>query len=76
MYDKISNIFKITGGNSGLTEELIYNNCAKDKELMVKVYSGSTKLNTQMKSINENSIIDKERNKKLKVFQRPINKNS
>lgn len=40
--DKIKKYIKISGGNSGLTEEFIYNNQEFDKKNAIKVYSGAT----------------------------------
>ena len=63
--DKIKKYIKISGGNSGLTEEFIYNNQEFDKKNAIKVYSGATQKNNMMKSINPNVKIN---GKKIKVF--------
>ena len=63
--DKIKKYIKISGGNSGLTEEFIYNNQEFDKKNAIKVYSGATQKNNMMKSINPNVEIN---GKKIKVF--------
>lgn len=54
---KIKDFFDIIGGNSGLTEEFIYNNQPKDKEDAVTVYSGSTVVAYTLKDISKHAKI-------------------
>lgn len=68
---KIQDFFEIGSGNSGLTEEVIYLNQPKSIKTSVKVFSSSTKENTAMSYIDEETILVK--NKKpvgLKIYRR------
>lgn len=63
--DKLKKYIKISGGNSGLTEEFIYNNQEFDKNNAVSVYSGATQKSNRMKSITTDVQI---KGKKIKIF--------
>ena len=64
----IKTIFSIKGGNSGLTEEFIYNNQPTDDSEKVQILSGATIFNNMMGYISINSMPNY---KKLKLFQGP-----
>lgn len=53
---KVRKFFDVLGGNSGLTEEFIYNNQPKNIENSIKVYTGSVDDN-QLKSVDEKAIL-------------------
>ena len=63
--DKLKKFVVIKGGNSGLTEELIYLNQDLNKKYAINVYSGATQKNNKMRSINPGVKIN---GKELKVF--------
>jgi len=42
-HDQLGNVFYFIGGNSGLTEEFIYNNQPTREDEKIEVYSGATK---------------------------------
>lgn len=67
---KIKDYFVISGGNSGLTEEVIYKNQPKDIKDNIMVLSGATISSNDLKNISENAkIIDKKGNEKsIKVY--------
>lgn len=65
---KISDIFDVNGGNSGLTEEIIYFNKPTSLDTQVMVYSGSIKKENAMGSIDRNAKIN---NKPIKCFNGP-----
>lgn len=68
---KVKKYFKISGGNSGLTEEFIYHNQPQKVENTVKVYSSSTKEFTSMHNIDKGALIIKNgKEKKVKIFNR------
>ncbi|MDP2797394.1 MAG: N-6 DNA methylase [Methanoregula sp.] len=63
--EKFSDIFTVTGGNSGLTEEFIYNNQPTNEEESIKILSSATLQTNLMGSISQNA---KPNNKFLKIF--------
>jgi len=64
--EKIDTIFKIIGGNSGLTEQFIYYNLPTTKKESVPIYSSATQKTTAMGYISKNAKID---NSKIKIFK-------
>lgn len=60
--------FNVWGGNSGLTESVIYYNPPKDKERDIIVYSGATLDTTLMGNIDSAAMIN---NKPIKIFTAP-----
>ena len=64
----ISDLFEIYGGQSNLTEEVIYNNSPKSEEDSIKVYSGATEDNKLFGYVSSNTKI---KNKQLKIFKGP-----
>jgi len=62
---KLKKFIIIKGGNSGLTEEFIYNNQEFDRKNAINVYSGAIQKNNMMRSINPNVEIN---GKKIKTF--------
>lgn len=64
----ISKIFKFNGGNSGLTEEFIYNNLPNTEEEKIPIFSGATLDQNLMGYISENA---RPHNKKLKIYRGP-----
>lgn len=63
-----SSVLNIIGGNSGLTEEFIYNNLPDDNEESIPIMTSATLDRTSMGFISKNAKID---NKKLKLFKGP-----
>lgn len=61
-------LFDIQGGNSGLTEEFIYNNQPTNKKEAIVVYSSSTATATNMGTISKNAKI---KGKQIKRFKGP-----
>lgn len=64
--EKISKIFNIVGGNSGLSEEFIYYNQATNSEDEISIYSGATSEEKSMGEISKNAILDGTR---IKLFK-------
>ncbi len=67
MIGKIRQFFDIKGGNSGLTEEIIYNNQPIVEKESIKVFSSSTDDKTIMKRISKHAQID---NENIKIFDK------
>ncbi len=67
--EQIKKIFKIVGGNSGLTEEFVYYNQPTNNEEKINILSGATIENNLLGLVN---ISSKLHNKKLKVFVAPF----
>lgn len=67
--DTIKDIFSIVSGNSGLTEELIYDNQPSNEDEKIKILSGATTEIKILGYVNKNS---KPNNKKLKIFKSPF----
>ncbi len=61
-------VFNFFGGNSGLIEELIYNNQAYDTGSSIKVLSGATSDTNSLGEINADVLIGQ---RKLKTFESP-----
>lgn len=61
-------LFDLTGGNSGLTEEFIYNNQPINEEDSVKIYSSSTNETTNMGFVSKNAKI---KGKRIITFKGP-----
>lgn len=66
--DKISNLLNIDGGNSGLTEEFIYNNPPLNPRDSIPVLSGATLKNNLMGHVSKKS---KPGDKNLKIYKAP-----
>lgn len=66
--DSIKTFFRITGGNSGLTEEFIYNNFSLADDERIEILTSATLERTAMGSISMNATPN---NKKLKIFECP-----
>ena len=64
----IRECFEITGGNSGLTESVIYQNPPKNEKQSVKVYSGATLETTLLGSVDRNTMLN---GKRISVFCAP-----
>lgn len=64
----IRECFNVSGGNSGLTERVIYLNPPEDKSSSIMVYSGATLDTTQLGVIDQNTIIY---GKSIKIFKAP-----
>ncbi len=64
----IRECFQVTGGNSGLTESVIYQNPPKNEEQSVKVYSGSTLETTLLGSVDKDTMLN---GKRMSVFTAP-----
>jgi len=64
----ISDILNIKGGNSGLTEEFIYENLPETEEDKIEILTGATLERTAMGFISKNA---KPNDKKLKTFEGP-----
>lgn len=60
--------FNIFGGNSGLTENIIYLNPPKNKKRSIVVYSGATLGTTSMGNVDRTAIIN---GKSIKIFTAP-----
>lgn len=65
---EVGKLFDIKGGNSGLTEEFIYNNQPINEEDAIVVYSSSTDETTNMGAISRNS---KLKGENVKCFKGP-----
>ncbi len=65
---KAGSIFDIAGGNSGLTEEFIYNNQTSDERETVAVFSSSTDETTNMGVVSKNALLN---DKMIKCFDAP-----
>lgn len=65
---KISTVFNICGGNSGLTEEFIYYNLPATEEDKIEILTGATLERTAMGFIAKNA---KPNNRNLKIFKGP-----
>ncbi len=65
---KAGAIFEIAGGNSGLTEEFIYNNQPSSERETVVVFSSSTNESTNMGVVSKNALLN---SKKIKCFDAP-----
>jgi len=65
---QLNNVFQFKGGNSGLTEEFIYNNLPNTEEEAIPIFSGSTLSQNMMGYISEKA---RPHNKKLKIFKGP-----
>lgn len=65
---KVSKIFNIKGGNSGLTEEFIYYNLPETEEDKIEILTGATLERTAMGVISKNA---RPKNKNLKLFEGP-----
>jgi len=66
--DRLDKIFKMVGGNSGLTEEFIYYNSPSNNEEKIAILSSATLENTFMGFISRNAQLNKE---KIKIFNTP-----
>ncbi len=66
---KIKEVFNISPGNHGLTEEFIYNNQPTNLEELLPVLSGATNKNNFLGYISENSF---PKGKKLKIYEGPF----
>jgi len=66
--DEIQNIFQVKGGNSGLTEEFIYNNQPNNEEEKIAILSSATLDVNMMGYISRNARIGR---KILKIFEGP-----
>ena len=66
--EKFDNIFKPLGGNSGLTEEFIYNNQARNDEEKLPVFSSATQNVNMMGYISKYAKLQDEG---LKIFKSP-----
>ena len=64
----IRECFQVTGGNSGLTESVIYQNPPNNEEQSVKVYSGSTLETTLLGSVDKDTMLN---GKRMSVFTAP-----
>lgn len=64
----IRECLNVAGGNSGLTEEIIYWNPPKGKERSVTVYSGATLGSTLMGAVDQGTMIN---GKHIKTFAAP-----
>jgi len=64
----ISEIIDFKGGNSGLTEEFIYNNQPSSEEEQIQIFSGATLKQNNMGFVSKNAFPS---GKKLKMFKRP-----
>lgn len=62
----VNDIFDVEGGNSGLTEEVIYNNPPQTKEDEIEVFSSATQDITSMGIISSKTKIDGE---EIKIFE-------
>jgi type I restriction enzyme S subunit len=67
--EQIKNIFKIVGGNSGLTEEFVYYNQPTNNKDKINILSGATIENNLLGLVDINA---KPYNRKLKVFEAPF----
>ena len=66
--NRINTIFKIIGGNSGLTEQFIYNNLPTKQEESILIFSGSTKHINTLGLISKNVAL---KNREIKIFNSP-----
>jgi len=67
--EKIEKIFDIEGGNSGLTEDFVYNNQPTNEEESIKILSGATIERNILGYVNKNS---RPNNRNLKIFKAPF----
>jgi len=65
--EEVGKIFKIIGGNSGLTEDFIYDNKPNDKDEIIPILSSATIENNSLGVISKNAKI---MGKKLKIFNK------
>ena len=66
--DIIGSIFDVKGGNSGLTEEFIYNNLSSEKSESVRVLSGATIEANMMGAVSKNG---RPNGEELRIFKSP-----
>lgn len=64
----IRELFNIYGGNSGLTESIIYQNPPQSRERSVTVYSGATLDSTRLGDTDKDAVIN---GRKIKIFSAP-----
>ena len=64
--DLLSNLFYCNGGNSGLTEEFIYNNQPENEEDKVEIITSATQESNLMGFVSKKSLLPG--NKPLKIF--------
>jgi len=64
----LSEILRIKGGNSGLTEEFIYNNLPATEEDKIEILTGATLKRNYMGFISRNATLKK---KNFKIFEGP-----
>ncbi len=64
----IRECFQVIGGNSGLTENIIYQNPPKNEQRSVKVYSGATLDTTLLGSVDKDTVLN---GKQMAVFRAP-----
>ena len=67
--DKMREFFNFNGGNSGLTEDFIYNNQPSTEDEKIPIFSGATLEKNLMGCISKNARPD---DNKLKIFHAPI----
>jgi len=67
--DKLKNMLKIFGGNSGLTEEFVYYNQPTNDRESIMILSGATAQNNFLGYVNKNA---KPKNANLKLFKTPF----
>lgn len=67
--DIIGNVFNIMGGNSSLTEKLVYVNKPTSIEMSVPILSSSTKESTRMGYIDKRAVLPNGNN--IKIFEGP-----
>ena len=65
---KLSTIFDIEGGNSGLTEEFIYYNLPSNEKESIEIFTGATLEENRMGMISR---LAKPNGRELKIFQSP-----
>ena len=66
--DIIGNCFHIKGGNSGLTEDFIYNNQPSNEDEKIPIFSGATLADNSMGFVSANALPS---NQKLKIYHAP-----
>ena len=69
MMVRIRDIFKMEGGNSGLTEEFIYMNQPSSENESIPILSSATLKDNLMGSISKNTVLPSGR--KMKIFSAP-----
>lgn len=67
---KIKSVFDFSGGNNGLTKEFIYHNQPTNKEEAIRIYSGSTSIETSLGCVKHDADIKKEKGPTILVTRK------